>query len=129
MICCVCESNDSILAGSNISENLKQSADTCLFHTNNAMTNWADVTIAKWIALAIVIIVAIGVIGYILVKLMDTISSYCTDKQKREWEIEDKRQKQYFELLNKKLEYLKSKGENSDKEEYLWAINNAMETI
>ena len=129
MIYCICESNDSILVDGTVFEKLTTSVDTCLSHTDNAMTNWADVTIAKWITLAIVIIVAIGVIGYILVKLMDTISSSCALKQKRKWEVEDKKQTQYADLLHKKLEYLKSKGENSDNKEYLSAIENAMDAI
>ena len=82
----ILEANDTIVMSDSVVMKFTESANACLSCAKESTTNWADLEITKWIMCGIATIVAICVLGYIIVKLIDVCSKACQERKKKEWE-------------------------------------------
>lgn len=76
-----------------------------LYFLQDSSPNMASVQIATNISLAVILIVAICVIGFLVMKAMTLIANRKAAIQRRREELEDKRIKYYAEVLSRKLSY------------------------
>lgn len=92
---------------------------------NEAGTSCYDVTIANVICKSLIIIVAIGVAGFLAWKIIDHNANEKERKFKKEKEKEESERKQKLFLLEMKLSELK----NNNTAEYLAALDQAIKTL
>ena len=104
----ILEANDTIVMSDSVVMKFTESANACLSCAKESATNWADLEITKWIMCGIAVIVAICMLGYIIVKLIDVCSKACQERKKKEWEEKEADRKRDRELLDKKLEIMKA---------------------
>lgn len=104
----ILEANDTIVMSDSVVMKFTESANACLSCAKESTTNWADLEITKWIMCGIATIVAICMLGYIIVKLIDVCSKACQERKKKEWEEKEADRKRDRELLDKKLEIMKA---------------------
>lgn len=107
--------NDTIVMSDSIIVNVMKMADTCHTGINDTATSWADVEIAKQISCTLITIVAICVAGYILAKLIEIISKYCSEERKKKRDKEENYRKQEADLQEKLLSFIEK---NTLREEY-----------
>lgn len=103
----ILEANDTIVISDSVVMKFTESANACLSCAKESATNWADLEITKWIMCGIAVIVAICMLGYIIVKLIDVYSKVCQERKKKEWEEKEADRKRDRELLDRKLDKLK----------------------
>lgn len=85
-----------------------------LYFLQDSSPNMASVQIATNISLAVVLIVAICVIGFLVMKAMTLIANKKAAIQRRREELEDKRIKYYAESLSRQLSYEDNKQKTVD---------------
>lgn len=129
--------NDTIVLKDNMVEKLTKATGDSLCRMNEAATNWADVEIMKQITWAVVMVAAICVAGYILVKLIEVISKHYSEERKKKWDEKECVRKQKAVLWNMKLsalgkgpeEYIVVSALGKDLNKYLEEIDNALKDI
>ena len=84
-----------------------------------------DFMIAVAICITIVIVAFLAILGFLIWKWIDVRAKEKQNSQRREEEVKDKNRKERSDLLDKKLEILKS----NDAEKYISAIDSAIEEI
>lgn len=111
-------SNTTVLNDSMVGK-LTVSADTCLLNLNKTATNCCNANIAKYVSLTIIMVAAICAVCYLIAKLIANNHASRFDKRKREWDKEDKLNKQKSEAWAMKLQWLKE----NKKSDYVSEIN------
>lgn len=107
--------NDTIVMSDSIIVKAMRMSSTCQTCINETANNWADVEIARQISCTLITIVAICVAGYILVKLIEIISKYCSEERKKKRDEEESSRKQKANLQDKLLSFIEK---NTLREEY-----------
>ena len=107
--------NDTIVLSDSIIVKVTQTTETCQTCVNKVATNWADVKIAEQMSCAVITIVAICVAGYILVKLIEAISNYCSEERRKKRDEEESNRKQKAGLQDKLLSFIEK---HTSQEEY-----------
>ncbi|MCH5312179.1 MAG: hypothetical protein J1E57_09550 [Prevotella sp.] len=96
--------NDTIVMSDSIVAKVTKAADACQMCVNEAATNWADVEIVQQICCSLIQIACIIVVGYVFIKIIDAILTYCSEKTKRQWIVEDRNHKRNADLLDRLLD-------------------------
>lgn len=107
--------NDTIVMSDSMIVKAMRMSSTCQTCINEMANNWADVEIARQISCTLITIVAICVAGYILVKLIEIISKYCSEERKKKRDEEESSRKQKANLQDKLLSFIEK---NTLREEY-----------
>ena len=97
--------NDTIALSNSIVVKMTKAADACQACVNEAATNWADVEIVQQICCSLIQIACIIVVGYVFIKIIDVVFTYCSEKTKRQWIVEDCNHKRNADLLNQLLDF------------------------
>ena len=94
--------------------------------TNESGSNCSDVCITKTICCTLVTIMVLLLVGLLLFQLINRGFNCCSEKRKREWEVEDRKAKRISDLRDKRLAELKSNrdGYLNALEEYILANKN-----